>query len=1143
MSTPTRPGFFFCLWTLATAVEAAPVDFNQEIRPLLSNHCFRCHGPDEAERKAGLRLDTRDGALEDLGGYAAVVPGEPEESELLRRITTHDAGDLMPPPEAAERLSSEAAAVIERWIREGASYSKHWAYVPPRRPALPEVPEAWASWVRQDFDRFILQRLESEGLSPSPEADPHLLARRVALDLTGLPPRWEDVEAFVQSQDPRAFEDYVDGLLASHAFGEHWARHWLDLARYADSAGYADDPPRTIWAYRDYVIGAFNANKPFDEFTREQLAGDLLPEPGQEQLIATAFHRNTQTNNEGGTNDEEYRNVAVVDRVNTTFAVWMGTTMACAQCHTHKYDPITHEDYFKAFAIFNNTADADRRDESPTVQVVTEAFARERGAKQKAIDELGEVLERPSPSIRADYEHWQKRTRERTIAWRPLELRELSSKRGTVLKESGKDGWITVAGEVAETDVYEISGSPSADAGPVTALRLEVAPEGQNVVVNEITLADASQAAEPIKGRFVRIDLKGRNKLLQLAEVEVRDSTGENVAPRGKASQSSTYADADADAVASRANDGNTAGDYHRGSVSHTAVNQRHPWWEVDLGEDTAIEQVVVWNRTDGDTTSRLDGFQLSVLDENREVLWSRRFEKAPEVSLEVALDGVRALPLEHASATFSQQHFEVEKAIDGEGKKESGWALAPRVDEPQAAVFQLEKPSIASRVSVRLEQAYPGHGLRRFRLSTTADAPPVGELPVAVRAILSKKDSERTKGEERELYHYFASVTPTLEATRSELARLRQELEAMRPPTTVPVMRELPEDQRRETRIQLRGNYLDTGKGVEAGLPTELFPKPMREPDRLDLANWLMDPGNPLTARVSVNRFWEAIFGIGLVRTSEEFGSQGELPSHPAMLDWLALEFMENGWDVKAFLKLLVTSAAYRQTSKVTPALLERDLDNRLLARGPRFRLSAEMIRDQTLAVSGLLSRKRFGSPVKPRQPDIGLSAAFGSGIDWKTSQGEDQYRRGLYTTWRRSNPYPSMAAFDAPNREVCVVRRDGTNTPLQALVTLNDPVYMEAAQSLARSLVALNQGVEATAEAAIRRCLSRPATAEEREALAELFISTRQSLAEKSERALALATDPLGPAPEGVELADLAAWAVVGNVILNLDEFFLKP
>ncbi len=1136
MASSSITVFLIVCLTLPVA-SAAPVDFNQEIRPILSNTCFRCHGPDEAERKAGLRLDTSAGAQEDLGGYAAIVPGKPEASVLLSRVTSHDPDEVMPPAKAGDRLSDSDVALLEKWIAEGAPYAEHWAYVPPRRVTPPAADDV--SWARQDLDRFIHYRLQTEGLSPSPEADRHVLARRVALDLTGLPPSPEELRDFVRSERPDVYEQFVDGLLAKDTFGEHWARHWLDLARYADSAGYADDPPRTIWAFRDYVIRSFNANKPFDQFTREQLAGDLLPQPTDEQLIATAFHRNTQTNNEGGTNDEEFRNVAVVDRVNTTFAVWMGTTMACAQCHTHKYDPITQKEYFEVFAILNNTADADRRDESPTLEVSTEAFRQRKAEKQHELDVAQRVLSEPDTTTKAAFERWQAAALTRKVDWQVLNPAEREAKSGRALTV-GEDGVISAAPEnAAAQDVYHLTASVSPEA-LITALRLEVHPEGRNVVLSELTVANSSEVVEPIRGRFVRIDLAGRGKMIHLAEVQAF-SGGENVALRGQASQSSNYADATAD----RAIDGRTEGNYNKRSVSHTAANGKDPWWEVDLGETHHLERLVIWNRTDGQLASRLDGFKLSVLDEERNALWSETYAKAPEVDLPVALDGSRQVPLAEASAGFSQERFDVSQAIDGKVDGRSGWALAPRLNEPHAAVFAFARPVKASQLTIELSQQYPNHALRRFRLAVTTDQSPGREIPAAIKEILVKESGKRSRREAKRLYQYFAKYEPSLEAKRDKLAGLRRELEEMKPPTTVPIMRELEGGKRRETRIQLRGNYLDKGDAVEAGLPDKLHESPSGPLDRLALANWLMDPENPLTARVTANRFWEAIFGIGLVRTSEEFGSQGEPPSHPALLDYLALELVENGWDVKGFLKMLVTSATYRQSSRVTPALLERDPDNRLLARGPRFRLSAEMIRDQALYVSGLLSAKMYGAPVKPLQPSIGLSAAFGGGIDWKTSQGEDRYRRGLYTTWRRSNPYPSMAAFDAPNREVCTVRRDRTNTPLQALVTLNDPVYMEAAQALARNLVALNKATpEETVDAAFWHCLSRPAREEERRALTALFESTRASLAKAPERAKDLATNPLGPVEsDDADLAALAAWSVVGNVILNLDEVFLKP
>lgn len=748
------------------------VDFNRDVRPILSNNCFQCHGPDEKSRKGKLRLDTAEGAL-----AASVLPGKPDESELVARVLApHDDASAMPPAKSGKRLTAKEVGILKAWIKDGAKYSAHWAYIKPALPAVPKTNFATANAV----DAFLFARLEKEGLKPQPEADRYALARRVALDLTGLPPTAAEVEAFVNDKAANAYEKFVDKQLAKPGYGEHWARFWLDLARYADSAGYADDPLRTIWKYRDYVIESFNANKRFDTFTVEQLAGDLLPKATLEQQIATAFHRNTMTNSEGGTNDEEFRNVAVVDRVNTTYLVWMGTSMACAQCHTHKYDPLTQIEYFRSYAFFNNTADADRSDESP----------------------------------------------------------------------------------------------------------------------------------------------------------------------------------------------------------------------KLDFWSDKQREQR----------------------------------------------------------------------------------------DDLQARIADLE-------------------------------------------ALLKGRKPDEAKTE------------------RDALAGMKKQLAAIKPETSVPVLKELTGTARRKTRLQYRGNFLDLGAEVTEGTPAALHAFPKDSPNtRLEFAKWVTSSDNPLTARVIANRFWEQIFGTGIVRTSEEFGIQGELPSHPELLDWLAVTFQKE-WDVKAFLKLLVMSNAYRQSAKVTPDAFERDPENRLLARGPRVRLTAEMVRDQALSAAGLLSPKMLGPSVRPQQPNLGVSAAFGGSIDWQTSTGEDKFRRGVYTQWRRSNPYPSMSAFDAPNRDTCVVRRTRTNTPLQALVTMNDPVYIEAAQALARRTIA--QGGKTTEERAafaLKACLVRPATEAEVTRLVKLYDDAKAKFTKDAAKAAQFATAPLGPLPKGVEAADAAAWTVVANVILNLDEMLLK-
>ncbi|NUQ62499.1 MAG: DUF1553 domain-containing protein [Pirellulales bacterium] len=753
---------------ISLSAAAERVDFNREVRPILANNCLTCHGPDEGTREADLRLDTREGATADLGGNRAIVPGDPEASEMVRRITVSDQSERMPPPDSGKKLSAQQIETLRRWIREGAAYDRHWAYVQPVRPPVPEVPDG--AWPKNQVDRFILARLQREGLKPSPEADRYALIRRVSLDLTGLPPTIDEVDQFVNDPAPDAYERLVDRLLADDAYGEHWASVWLDLARYADSGGYVSDDPREIWAWRDYVIRSINANKPFDQFTIEQIAGDLLPGATEEQIIATAFHRNTPTNTEGGTDDEEFRNVAVVDRVNTTMTVWMGTTMACAQCHDHKYDPLSQEEYFRLFAFLNNTEDADLPSEEPVLSFFTDEQKRERAQ------------------------------------------------------------------------------------------------------------------------------------------------------------------------------------------------------WE--------------------------------------------------------------------------------------------------------SQIAALEKKA------------------------------------------RSKEDDDR-------------------------LAALRKQLAEMKP-HTVPILRELPADRRRKTHVQHRGNFLDRGAEVAEGVPAAFHPLAKdAQPNRLTLARWLVAEDNPLTARVTANRHWEKLFGIGLVATSEDFGTQGDPPSHPELLDWLATELVAKHWDLKHLVRLLVTSATYRQSSRVTPELLERDADNRLLARGPRFRLSAEAVRDQALFVGGLLSRKMYGPAVQPPQPAFGLSAAFGRAMDWETSPGEDRYRRGIYTSWRRTNPYPSMMTFDASSREICAARRPRTNTPLQALVTLNDPVYVEAAQALARRMVRDGGGTPAEkVRDGFRLCLARPPSDAEATRLVQLHENARQRFSGQKEAAERMAGVSPVPAPPGADIVDLAAWTVVGNVLLNLDE-----
>ncbi len=911
----------------------------------------------------------------------------------------------MPPPRTKKKLTDRQKDLLKRWVAAGAEYQQHWAYIPPVRYDPPAVKDE--QWVRNPIDRFILARLESEGLTHSPEADRETLIRRVSIDLTGLPPTPAEVDAFVADKSPDAYEKVVDRLLAENAFGERWARMWLDLARYGDSAGYANDPPRTIWLFRDYVIRSFNQDKPFDQFTVEQLAGDLLPHPTDDQLIATAFHRNTMTNTEGGTRPEEFRNAAIIDRVNTTMTVWMGTSMACCQCHDHKYDPLTNREYFQLFAIFNNTADANRGDESPLLSVYTEAEKAKRAKLEAEIAAVEAKFEEKTPALDAGRAAWEREAAAGPAVWTVLTPEAMKSAAGATLTKR-PDGAVLAGGANPAKDVYTIT--VKSDLKHITGFRLEA-------------LADPSL---PSKG-------PGRAGNFVLSAFKVR----------------------------------------------------------VDEAE--------------------------------------KRFRSA--------------------GADFEQKGFAVAGSIGGKGG-DAGWAVAPQVGKDHTAVFALETPidgDGAATLTFTLEHSsrFAQHVLGKFRLSATSAKDPLGgpKLPDAVRAALAAAGDKRTAAQRDLIADYYThDVAPELAAERTEQASLKKQLAEVAP-ATVPILRQLPAAQHRRTHIEIRGNYLALGDEVGEGAPAVFFPNKADMPrDRLALARWLVDPSNPLTARVLANRFWEEIFGIGIVRTSEEFGSQGEPPVHPELLDWLATEMERQKWDVKKFLKLLVMSATYRQSSRVTPELQERDPDNRLLARGPRFRLSAEEVRDQALAVSGLLSRKMYGPSVKPPRPSSGLSAAFGGGLDWQTSGGEDRYRRALYTDWRRSSPYPSMATFDAPNREVCTIRRVRTNTPLQALVTLNDPVYVEAAQALARRMAQAGKTTADKARFGFRLCLARSPRDAELVRLVQMYDDAHAEYAKNKDMAVRMATNPLGPAPAGADVTDLAAWTTVANVLLNLDETLMK-
>jgi len=1126
-------------FALVSSALAEPIDFSKQIRPILSENCFFCHGPDDKKREADLRLDDETAAKTSNDGVIAVVPGDPEKSALIQRIVSTDPDEVMPPPKQHKTISPAQVALLKEWIKQGAKWGKHWSYEKVVRPAVP-------GGLKNPVDAFLAARLKKEGLSFSPAADRATLIRRVALDLTGLPPTLDELARFERSE----LSDTVQFYLNKPSYGEHWARQWLDLARYADSSGYPSDQPREIWAYRDWVIRALNANMPFDQFTIEQNAGDLLPNPTDDQLIATAFHRNTMTQNEGGTDDEEFRNAAIIDRVNTTFAVWMGTTMACAQCHTHKYDPLTINEYFQFYAFLNQSADSDKKDEVPLHSFDTPETKKQREMLKAEIAALESKFTKPDAKWLAGLDAWD-RGFARDLGWqspKPVKVSESGAK-------IENDGRVILAKNLDKAS-YTVELPLTGD--KLSALRLETTPQagfGNFVLTSlkaEVVPPDAKAASQ---ARFVRVELPGAKKMLQLAEVQVF-SGAENLAPKGVASHSSQYQDA----AAKRANDGNTSGEYKNGSVSHTSGNDNDPWWEVDLKAAKPVDRVVVWNRTDGNVHTRLEGFRVVLLDEKRQIVWKSDLTPAPVKEKAFAVSGPVSVGFTTALADYEQSGFETVKFLVPKSK---GWAVGGAAEKPHTLTLLTNSPVVVpagAKLRVTLEQKseFKQHTLGNFRLSFTGDARVQQAAKIPANVIAALALPKRTPEQQKVVVDYYVrNIAKESAAERTRLVAATQELSAIKP-VTVPIMRDLDPKQRRVTKVQLRGNWQSLGDEVKEATPAVFNPLPANEPkNRLTMAKWLVSRDNPLTARVAVNRLWESLFGTGIVRSSEEFGSQGDLPFHPELLDWLAAELMDSGWDIKHLLKLMVTSEAYQQSSSfvvrpsgrsdgLKPELQTDDPDNRLLARGPRFRPTGELLRDQALAVSGLLSEKMFGVPVRPVTPNLGLSTAFGRSNDWEVSKGEDAHRRSLYTEVRRNSPYASFTTFDAGNREVCMIRRSRTNTPLQAFVTLNDPVFIETHQAMARRIV-LKDGKDRTdvkdrLSLMFRLCLSREPTATELTALTQLHAESLEMYQKDTAAATKMATEPLGPVEAGADVVELAAWTAVANVVMNLDEFLMR-
>jgi mono/diheme cytochrome c family protein len=1007
------------LWVAAAqaAQPGSPIGFQRDIQPIFESRCYECHGP--KKDKGGLRFDRKATALNGAdSGKPVIIPGKSDASPLLRHVTSANPDEMMPPK--GERLSAAQVALLRKWIDAGADWpedtareKRHWAYVHPGFPTPPETRSR--KWARNAIDQFVLARLEQEKLKPSSEADPAVLLRRVSLDLTGLPPSLEEVDAFLADGSSEAFEKVVDRLLASPAYGERWARPWLDLARYADTQGYEKDNKRTMWPYRDWVIKALNGNLPFDQFTIEQIAGDLLPEASQEQKVATGFHRNTMTNTEGGTDNEEFRYEAVVDRINTTFAAWMGTTISCAQCHNHKYDPFTTKEYYQIMAFLNHTADADADDEKPTMKVFKpgqrEELKKLRDAEKAAEKELNDAVS--SLDFAQAQAAWEARVAGEQTAWEALVPTEFKSEAGATLRTNNTKS-IIAEGANPTNDTYVITAS--AMKGRLTGIRLEA----------------------------------------------------------------------------------------------------------LETGPDKALGR------------HENGGFVL------------RRFEFSIKPD---ANEPARPAHWKSVSADFSQKDFDVTNLLTGKG---DGWAVATFESKNRvrrSAYFALAEPAEVNEgatltFTLRHSDKHPRANLRRFRLYATGaeTVGPPTKLPEDVRAALAVAADRRELKLRATVRDHYKSIDPAVRSPRDSLAAAKKaadEFDAKIPITSVMVELEKP----RETRRHVRGAYLTKAEVVTPGTPASMHPFSTSQPtNRLGFARWLVDTNNPLTARVIMNRFWEQYFGRGLVETVEEFGKQGEPPSHPELLDWLAAEFMRTGWDMKAMHKTIVMSATYRQASRVPLALAQRDPNNRLLARGPRVRLEAEMLRDQMLTVSGLLSHKIGGPSVMPPQPE-GVWQVVYSGDKWETSKGEDKYRRGLYTFWRRTAPHPAMISFDAPSREFCVLRRNRSNTPLQALTTLNDPVAIEAAQALARR-VASKGGSEPKQQAlfAFRTVLARMPRTEELNRLAALYERELTHFKQDEAAARKMAGGATNEQSSGEDTAALAAWTVLVNVLLNLDETITK-
>lgn len=1001
--------------------EEAPIpekiEYNRDVRPILGDSCFKCHGFDKNHRKGDRRLDTRDGALADIDGIKAIVPGDLKASELYARIHSDDEEEVMPPPKDARQLTARQKAILSRWIEQGAEYQDHWAYIKPTKPTPPETTQD--GFTKNEIDRFVLARQTALGLKPGKEADRATLYRRLSFDLTGLPPKPEEVATFVQDPAPDAYDKLVEKLLASPHYGERMAVYWLDLVRFADTAGYHSDNPRNVWPYRDWVINSFNENKRFDQFTIEQLAGDLLPDSTKQQKIASAFNRLNMTTEEGGAQPKQYEAKTVTDRVKAVGTVWLAQTYMCNECHDHKFDPVTAKDFYRIGAFFADIKEEAIGRREPGIIVAPPELEKKLNDQLALVDQLNHKLGTSTPEIEAAQKVWE----------------------GGAIKPTTESKWVPLI--------------------PAEA------PAAENKSVYEVK-QDVMQIKHAAGSDVIRI--KARLPLKSITGIRLETLADPTLPHSGPG----------------YASNGNFR-------LTEFSVEQ--------IEKDGKLKPVV----------------------------------------------------LQNATATFDHGNMSVSQAIDGvtAAGYDNGWGLTGEATgKNQTAYFETQTPASSEEdinLVVTLRFNYGGqHLIGKLKLAATDSeypvrAPGVKGAPDDVLGHLSKPASERTQDERNRIASRYREITPLLNSNRQELAEakiIRDELEAQVARCIVSERNDTP----RVVRVLPRGDWMnETGEIVKPGVPAHL-PQPAvegRDLNRLDLAQWIVSRENPLTARVFVNRLWKMFYGTGLSKTLEDMGTQGEWPVQQPLLDWLACEFMESGWDMKHVVRLMVTSGTYRLSAQSSPEITERDPFNRELTHQSPFRLDAEFVRDNALAISGLLKTKIGGPSVKPYQP-----AGYWENLnfpvrEWKNDEGENQWRRGLYTWWQRSYLQPSMLAFDAPSREECTAARVNSNIPQQALALLNDPTYVEAARAFAARI--MQEGgseIDARIAWACKQALLREAHPDETKILRELFEKQLTIYTKNEAAAQEILKVGQAPVPQNLSKTELAAWTSVARSILNLHE-----